>query len=168
MLYPSVSNGIKQIKAEETLKTLLPAGWPPRWADLATPPPHLTEENRSHFCRQWEISRRLTTAGVTFVSSVACPVQGRVSSLIQPVHTNLVLDAFPQPAQITCSPEKWKGQTSTDSKNWDGCWPQSEKMHNNRSVHRCRTSFGCFVHWIVNRLCLLGNYNEAKKNWYFH
>lgn len=55
-----------------------------------------------------------------------------------------------------------KGQTSTDTKNWDGCWPRSEQMRNNRSVHRCHTSFGCFVQWIVNRLCLLGNYNQAK------
>lgn len=99
---------------------------------------------------------------VTSVSSVACPVQGSVSSLVQPVHADLVLDAFPQPAQITCSSEE-KGQTSLKAKNQDGCWPQSEEMHNNPSVGRCRTSFGCFVHWIVDRLCLLSNYNEPKQ-----
>lgn len=96
----------RKVSKHQVSKTILPAGWPPRWADLATAPPHLTEENRSHFCRQWEISTGLTTAVVTFVSSVACPVQGRVTSLVQPVYTNLVLDAFPQPAQITCSPGK--------------------------------------------------------------
>ena len=36
------------------------------------------------------------------MSSVASPVESSVSSLIQPVDSNLVIQTFPQPAQITC------------------------------------------------------------------
>lgn len=50
-----------------------------------------------------------------------------------------------------------KGQTSIKAKNQDICWPQTEETDNNGSVGRCRTSFGCFVHGIVDGLCLLGH-----------
>ncbi len=43
-----------------------------------------------------------TTTIITFMSSAARPVEGSVSSLIQPIDPNLVIDTFPQPAYIAC------------------------------------------------------------------
>lgn len=39
---------------------------------------------------------------VTFMSSVASPVEGSVSSFVQPVDSDLVFQTFPQPTQIAC------------------------------------------------------------------
>lgn len=54
-----------------------------------------------------------------FMSSMASPVEGSVSSLIQPIYSNFIVQTFSQPAQIA--------------------------------------SFGCLMHRIVDRLCLLSH-----------
>lgn len=82
------------------------------------------------------------------MSSVAPPEEGSVSGFVQPIDSNLVLQTFPQPAQIACL-NKYVEANSFMCKKLQNVTTTAE------SIESCCTSFGGFVHWIVDGLRLL-------------
>lgn len=81
----------------------LPADWLPHQVGWATVPPrlkHWHQEEDGVQISAAKASLPITLSNFTYVSSVGRPVEGSVSCFVQPIDSNLVVQALPQPAHI--------------------------------------------------------------------